>query len=311
MAARLKSIFLLGIIILLMMVVFGCETSSTSLPSMDATLLDGTSQALALERYATQSAAEVYAIAAHQATATALAENYQIILNADQAALEQQRLAEAQQDAAAAAQAQAAMDAIVATATERAYQATATQQTRDWEATATALQTTATQQALAFAATATQLAWEYKTTATAESIQATQAVLWAEATRQARQEQKSLAVWRNYGIPIALLVSLGCSILLAANALRQFTRRTNLYQSQGLQDRPPLEIALETQEEMAVQLTPILPPMPTATGLRSVRVLRRLEQARRAGFLSDPLSDSLEAAWEQIRSMDDERENAS
>ena len=323
MTAGRRLVILLGVIALAALTVFGCETSTTTvyttaIPTVNNRPLDGTAEAIALERYATQSAAEVSAIQTHQANATALAANYQATSDAAQAILEQQRLAAAQQAAADAAQAQAAADAIAATAVERAYQATATQQARDWEATATALykaeMATATAQAMAIEATATRMAWEARTTATAESVQATQAVYQAAAARQAQQQERILAYGRNYGIPAVLLALLGCIVALVVYALRQYARRPIVYQTNNLPGdattHPKLGTGQEDGEKTPARLVPMMPPpMPSAPGLRSVRILRRLDQARRAGFLSGPLLASLEAAWRRIRRKDDEREN--
>ncbi len=329
MVARRRSAILLGGIILLVILVFGCESYTTDWPPVTPVPLEDTPQALALERYATQSAAEVVAIQLHQATATALAENYYATVNADQARQTEQRLADAQQATAIAAQAQVEVDAAIAMATAQAYQATATQQARYWEATAIALQATATQQAreweataiaqqatvtaqaVAVAATATRLAWEGQATATAESILSAQAEDRAEAIREAQQEQKTLAAWRNYGIPGALLVLLGCIVLLAIYAARQYARRTTVYEAENLQasTSPDSQLEPEVEGDTAAQLIPIETPMPSATGLRSVRILRRLDQARQAGFLSGPLIDSLEVTWRRIRRKAHEREN--
>jgi hypothetical protein len=339
MTAGRRLVISLGVIALAALTVVGCEMSATTvyttaIPMVDNRPLEGTAQAIALERYATQSAVEVNAIQTHQANATALAANYQATSNAAQATLEQQRLAAAQQAADAAAQAQAAADAIAATAIERAYQATVTQQALDWEATATALykaematataqamaieatatalykaeMATATAQAMAFEATATRMAWEARTTATAESVQATQAVYQAMATRQAQQQERILAYGRNCGIPAVLLALLGCIVALVVYALRQYARRPIIYQPNNLLDdatiRPELGPGQEDGGETPARLVP-LPPTPPAPGLRSVRILRRLDQARRAGFLSGPLLTRLEADWEE----DNEREN--
>jgi hypothetical protein len=330
MTAGRRLAILLGVIALAALAVFGCEVYTTTvstttvytttIPPVDNRLLDGTAQAIALERYAVQSAVEMNAIQTHQANATALAASYQATSNAAQAILEQQRLAAAQQAAAAAAQAQAAADAIAATAIERAYQATVTQQALEWEATATALykaeMATATAQAMAFEATATRIAWEARTTATAESVQATQAVYQAAAARQAQQQERILAYGRNYGIPAVLLALLGCIVALVVYALRQYARRPIIYQPNNLLGdattaRPKLGTGQEDGGETPARLVPLppTPSMPPAPGLRSVRILRRLDQARRAGFLSGPLLASLEAAWRRIRRKDDEREN--
>jgi hypothetical protein len=339
MMAGRRLVISLGVIALAALTVFGCETSTTvtvtltsagecveceayttAIPDVDNKPLNGTAQAIALERYATQSAAEVHIIQTHQANATALAANYQATSAAAWASLEQQRLAAAQQATAAAAQAQAVADASAATATERAYRATATQQARDWEATATALykaeMATATAQAMAFEATATQVAWEARTTATAESIQATQAVYQAEAARQAQQQEEILAYGRTYCIPAVLLALLGCIVVLVVYALRKYARRPIIYQPNNLLNdattaRPKLGTGQEDGGETPARLVPLppTPPAPAAPGLRSVRILRRLDQARRAGFLSGPLLASLEAAWRRIRRKDNEREN--
>ena len=331
-----RLVVLLGVIALAALAAIGCDVSATAIPTVEDGPLDGTAQAIALGRYATQSAVEVNAIGTHQANATALAANYQATSNAAQMTLEEQRLAAAQQAAAAAAQAQAAADAIAAeaierayqataTAIERAYQATATQQARDWEATASALykaeMATVTVQAMAFEETATRIVWEARTAATAESVQATQAVYQATqvayqatAARQARQQEKILAYGRNYGIPAVLLASLGCVVALAVYALRQYARRPSVYQPNSLlceaTTRPELGTGQEDGGETPARLVP-LPPTPPTPGLRSVRILRRLDQARRAGFLSGPLLASLEADWRrrQTGSKDNEREN--
>jgi len=313
MTAGRRLVVSLGVIALAALTVVGCEMSATTvyttaIPMVDNRSLEGTAQAIALERYATQSAVEVNAIQTHQANATALAANYQATSNAAQATLEQQRLAAAQQAAAAAAQAQAAADAIAATAIERAYQATVTQQALDWEATATALY----KAEMAIEATATRMAWEARTTATAESVQATQAVYQAMATRQAQQQERILAYGRNCGIPAVLLALLGCIVAVVVYALRQYARRPIIYQPNNLlgdaTPRPKLGTGQEDGGETPARLVP-LPPTPPAPGLRSVRILRRLDQARRAGFLSGPLLASLETAWRRIRRKDDEREN--
>jgi hypothetical protein len=53
----------------------------------------------------------------------------------------------------------------------------------------------------------------------------------------------------------------------------------------------------ENEWSLAMPVTP--PPRPPAPGLRSVRVLRRLDQAGTAGFLPGPLLASLQADWEE------------
>lgn len=309
---------LLSVIILVGLTIAGCEVYPTPTPSGEAWLPDGTAQGSAREIYATQSAGEVYAIQAHQATATILAENYYATITAEQAYLEQQRLAAAQQAAAATATAQAAGAASIATATARASQATATQQAQEWEAminaqlaTATAqaaevaimatateraYQATATQQAAAFAATATRSAEEAQTTAVADRAQVVETEYQAEAIRQMQREEKAQTYWRNYGFPAVLLALLGSLMVLVAYILRPL-----IDQARTLRDAPPPLLAIKEESAEAVaELRPIPLPMPSATGLRSVRILRGLDQARRADFLSDTLLDSLEAAWRRI-----------
>ncbi len=319
MIAKQRWGIVLSVITLVGLTVAGCEAYLTPIPTGDNWAPDRTPQGSAQEIYATQIAVGVEAIQAHQATATILAENYYATITADQARLEQQRLAEAQQAAAATATAQAAGAAIIATATERAYQATATQQAQEWEATVTAqlatataqaaevaimatateraYQATATQQAVAFAATATRSAEEAQTTAIADRAEAVETEYQAEAIRQMQRDEKALSYWRNYGFPAVLVVLLGSILVLAASILRPV-----MDQARTIRDAPPPPLAMEEEEgeETSVELRPIPLPMPSATGLRSVRILRGLDQARRAGFLSDTLLDSLEAAWRRI-----------
>jgi len=323
MTARQRFGILLSVIALAGLTLTGCEVYTTPIPAGEDWLPDSTAQGSAQEIYATQSAGEMDAIQAHQATATALAENYYATITADQARLEQQRLADAQQAAATAtaatATAQAAEVAIIATATERAYQATATQQAQEWEAqvkeqsaTATAqavevaimatateraYQATATQQAQEWEAQATRVAEEAQTTATADRAQVIQTEQQAEAIRQMQREEQARAYWRNYGLPVVLVALLICMMVLITYILRPI-----IHQGNTLQDAPPPPLVPEGEgnEETQVQLKPIPLPMPSATGLRSVRILRGLDQARRADFLSDTLLDSLEAAWRRI-----------
>lgn len=279
MIAKQRWGIVLSVITLVGLTVAGCEAYLTPIPTGDNWAPDRTPQGSAQEIYATQIAVGVEAIQAHQATATILAENYYATITADQARLEQQRLAEAQQAAAATATAQAAGAAIIATATERAYQATATQQ------------------AVAFAATATRSAEEAQTTAIADRAEAVETEYQAEAIRQMQRDEKALSYWRNYGFPAVLVVLLGSILVLAASILRPV-----MDQARTIRDAPPPPLAMEEEEgeETSVELRPIPLPMPSATGLRSVRILRGLDQARRAGFLSDTLLDSLEAAWRRI-----------
>ncbi len=293
--------------VLTLWLVFGCELNTTSLPTMGAQWpLAGTAQTSAQERYATQSTVEMNAIQTHQANATILAVNYQNTVNAAQ------RLLDQQQQAAAA---------IGATATERAYQATATQQALFFERTVStrqaaetvqaavaaldatvterAYQATATQQSLVFEATVIRLTAAARATVTAEQTQAEHQV---EANRQAQ----ALADWRNYGLPAGILVLLSGLTVLIVYILGQYARRSAILDSwDEPQDDARPAIPLETQ----AQLVPIPPSQPSVPGLRSMRSLRRLDQARRAGFLSGPLLDSLAATWQRMVKQELDKEN--
>ncbi|MBN2002068.1 MAG: hypothetical protein JXA21_01825 [Anaerolineae bacterium] len=327
-----RLITFLVVVAMAALVAFGCEEYTPAAytpptPTVDNKPPGDDTQVTTLERYATQSAAEMNAIQAHQATATALAVNYQATVTADQAILEQQRLAIAAQKAAAQAQ---AADAVAATATERAYQATATSQAREWEATAVAQKvtataqareweatavaqkTTATAQAIAFNVAATRIAWEVQASVTAESVQATRAVYQAETARQAQQQESILAYGRIYGIPIVLLALLGCIVALIAYALRQYARRPTVYRPEDLLSdaatRPKMRMGHTDSGETPAQLTR-LPPEPPSPGLRSVRILRRLDQAKWSGILSGALRSSLEAAWKRRVRKDNDSKN--
>lgn len=205
--------------------------------------LQGTADAIALGVYATRSAVEVSAAEA-QAQATVQAVIHQATAQAAQVELEQQRLLATRQAAQLTAQAQATADAfslqmttealhVEATATERAYQATATADVLDRRATATAV-------GAAAQATATRAAWEGRTTATAESVHATQVAHQATATRAAESREEVLAVGRDFGVPLILLVLLVGLIWLVVFAVRQIARRPVVIQRGPLGDAPLL-----------------------------------------------------------------------
>jgi hypothetical protein len=348
-----------------------------TLPALNPTL-QPTAEAIALERYGTQSAMELAAIEA-QARATAEAAQVQATLTALAAQRETQRDAATLQAAEATARAEQTRQAILATREAQAWAATATTQERDYRATATrqawegaqtqqAVEATraaeATAGALAFQATATCQAWEGRQTATAESAQATQAAYdatqqayQATATRQAQQREEVLGYGRDYGIPLVLLVVAGGIGALVVYGIRQHAKRPVVIQRDLRGDAPPLALPspdggwnlvdLDRQPGHVTRLlpggetaapqfrsagqeerttardqlvdattrprlgaskgnsnhTPMLPvtppPQAPAPGLRSVRVLRRLDQAGTAGFLPGPLLASLQADWEE------------
>jgi hypothetical protein len=348
-------------------------------PALNPTL-QPTAEAIALERYGTQSAMELAAIEA-QAQATAEAARVQATLTALAAQREAQRDAATLQAAEGTARAEQTRQAIQATREAQAWAATATAQERDYRATATrqawegeqtqqAVEATqaaeATADALAFQATATRQAWEGYQTATAESAQATQAAYnatqqayQATATRQAQQRDEVLAYGRDYGIPLVLLVVAGGICGLIVWGIRKLAKRPMVIPRDLRGDAPPLALPvgdggwnlvdidrqpghvtrlLPSGETVAPQFrsagqeerttardqlvdattrprlgaskgsngrAPTLPvtppPQAPAPGLRSVRVLRRLDQAGTAGFLPGPLLASLQADWEEER----------
>ena len=252
----------------LLLALSGCDEYAYTPSAQDLTRLatempDGpmkeTAQAIALERYATQSAAEVRAAQA-AANATAQAAIYQATADAAQAALEQQRMIATQQAAQATAQAQATVNAfsmqltaqaaaIEATATEWAFQATATADALNRQATATAdalnRQATATAQAKADMLTATHVAWAGQRTATAEAREATRTAYQATATRAAEQREIVLGYGRDYGIPIVLLlISAACCVLIVYG-LRQYSRRPIVYPRSILGDAEPMAVPVK------------------------------------------------------------------
>jgi hypothetical protein len=236
-----------------------------TLPALNPTL-QPTAEAIALERYGTQSAMELAAIEA-QAQATAEAAQVQATLTALAAQREAQRDAATLQAAEATAQAEQTHQAIQATREARDWAATATVQERDYRATATrqawegeqtqqALEATqaaeATVSVLAFQATATRQAWEGHQTATAESVQATQAAYeatqqayQATATRQAQQREEVLAYGRDYGIPLVLLVVAGGICGLIVWGIRKLARRPVVIDRDFRGDARPLALPAE------------------------------------------------------------------
>jgi hypothetical protein len=233
-----------------------------TLPSLNGTL-QPTADAIAQERYGTQSAIEEGAIEA-QARATAEAARVQATLTALAAQREAQREAATLQAAEATAQAEQTRQAILATREAQAWSATATVQERDYRATATrqaweeeqtqqALEATqaaeATAGAMAFQATATRQAWEGHQTATAESAQATQVAYdatqqayQATVTRQAQQREEVLAYGRDYGIPLVLLIVAAGIGALVVYAIRQHAKRPVVIQRDLRGDAPSLAL---------------------------------------------------------------------
>jgi hypothetical protein len=236
-----------------------------TLPRLNGTL-QPTADAIALERYGTQSAIEVGAIEA-QARATVEAAQVQATLTALAAQREAQWEAATLQAAEATARAEQTRQAIQATREAQAWSATATVQERDYRATATrqawegmqtqqALEATqaseATAGALAFQATATRQAWEGHQTATAESVRATQAAYdatqqayQATVTRQAQQREEVLAYGRDYGIPVVLLVVAGGICGLIVWGIRKLAKRPVVLERDFRGDAKPLALPVE------------------------------------------------------------------
>jgi hypothetical protein len=227
--------------------------------------LQPTLEAIALERYGTQSAMEVRAAEA-QAQATAEAARIQATLTALAAQREVQRDAATLQAAEATAKAEgthqaieftreAHREAMTATAQERDYRATMTRAAWEFEQTRQAVagtrQAEATAGALAFQATATRQAWEGAQTATAESAgatraayDATQKAYQATATRQAQQRDEVLAYGRDYGIPVVLLIVAGGIVALIVYAIRQHAKKPVVLERDFRGDAQPLGLPL-------------------------------------------------------------------
>ena len=232
--------------------------------------------------------------------------------------------------AEATAQTQATLDAQVqATATEQAYQRTATAQVVNSAATATerAYQATATAQALSQEATATAAV----VSATAQAFQATRVAV-ADAARRREEAFR-------YGIVgVGVLLALGLIVLLVIG-FRSLSRQ-GFFRSRSvgggetviLQQGPcpPITVLPDgavqiptqgpgeptctlSQDQLsdvlnlarsgARQVESILPDLPTpslpAPGLRSIRSIRRLDQAERSGAIPSDLVAALEADWEK------------
>ena len=172
----------------------GYGSSSWYTPTF-AEPLDGTAQAIALERFATQAVI---------ADATARAAQQQ---------LEQQWALATAQASQATAVAESTRQALDATATHQAWVVGVTATARSWEATKTAQDrqdaATATTQARNDAATITAQARSDMLTATADSYQLTQVAYYATATRQAQEREEVLAYGRDFGIPLVLLALVG------------------------------------------------------------------------------------------------------
>lgn len=237
-------LFGIGLIVLMT----GCDGGYSSYGYYTPTLgkpLDGTAQAIALERFATQSAAEVQAAQAI-AEATVQAVIAAATAQAAQRQLEQQWALATAQAGQATAAAEATRQAIAATATQQAWEVTVTAQARYDAATATAQArndaATATAQARSDAATATAQARSDWLTATADSYRLTQVAYQATATRQAQEREEILAYGRDFGIPLVLLALVGGLVYLIAYGIRWLSRRPIVYPRDFRGDAQPLAV---------------------------------------------------------------------
>ena len=369
----------------------GCGPTQQWAPNTGATLTviagepDGpakaTAEAIALAQFGTAAALDVQARQAALG-ATAQAAAAAATLEAQRAQADVARIVSTRQSAAATSQANdraiqataqahstrvalevaatAQTAALQATAQQRDYEATATAEAWNRQATATAQTkvdaSTATAEAVAWAATVQYQAWEDRTTATAEVVQATQNSYSATATRAFQEREERLGTVRDYGLPLILFL-LVCGILtVLVLGLIQYSKRPIIFPRSILGDAQPMGVPIKgggfqlvdidrqpgpvlrllpggqvdapllrsaaseertTARDQLVDMVarpklgqghkggepPALPlaPPPTAPapGLRSVRVLRQLGQAERAGFLPPPLIEALAADWEE------------
>lgn len=226
----------------------GCDGGSTGYGYYTPTLggpLDGTAQAIALERFATQNAAEVQAAQA-VAEATVQAVIAAATAQAAWRQLEQQWALATAQAGQATAAAEATRQAIAATATQQAWEVTVTAQARYEAATATAQarndMATATAQARSDAATATAQTRSDQLTATAESYHLTQVAYQATATRQAQEREEYLAYGRDFGIPLVLLALVAGLVYLIAYGIRWLSRRPVVYPRDFRGDAQPVGV---------------------------------------------------------------------
>jgi hypothetical protein len=222
----------------------GYRSSSWYTPTF-AEPLDGTAQAIALERFATQSAAEVQASQAI-AEATVQAVIAAATAQAAQQQLEQQWALGTVQAGQATAAAESTRQALAATATHQAWVVGVTATARSWEATATAQSrwdaATATAQARSDAATATHQARSDMLTATADSYQLTRVAYHATATRQAQEREEVLVYGRDFGIPLVLLVLVAALAYLIAYGIRWLSRRPVVYPRDFRGDAQPVAV---------------------------------------------------------------------
>jgi len=303
-----------------------------------------------------------------QATATAAVVNataqaaiQQSTLDAAQATLEQQlqlatqQVAQATSQALATAQAEATLGALALQLTTQAEATTQTQATLDAQVQATATeqayQRTATAQVVNSAATATERAYQATTTAQALSQEATATAAVVSATAQAFEQafqatrvaaadaaRRREEAFRYGIVGVGVLLALGLIVLLVIG-FRSLSRQgffRSLSGSGGenviLQPGhcPPITVLPDgavqiptqgpgeqtctlSQDQLsevlnlarsgARRVESIMPDLPTpslpAPGLRSIHSIRRLDQAEKSGAIPSDLVAALAADWEK------------
>jgi len=200
--------------------------------------------------------------------ATARAAVVNATVEAFRAQAEVQRIAATRQAAAATAAAwdryvQATAVAANATAqmeaarfeTAEARRVAETAEARRIEETAVAVAIEATRQRTQWEQDATATAWVREDMATQEAhyatrqaeataavVQATQQSHQATATRMAAQREERLGGFRDYGLPIILLLLVGGAVGLVVYGLRQWSKRPIVYPRSVLGDADPMAV---------------------------------------------------------------------
>jgi hypothetical protein len=324
--------------------------------------LKPTAQAVALERFATaqanESAAEA-AAATQQAAQEQANRQYQIMTaeaqmtaEAHQREMEKRNQWATQQAANATEVADATAMAVAVEATREARHARATAQAEAAEATRTAQQAQATATERSARATMTRVVQETEQTATASAAQATR-------THQEYQREQNLAAFRDYGLPVLIILVgglvVGVTGVVFLRWVQDYLSRPVQYERSLLGDFQPLAfrdgkggwtlVDLDRQPGHATRILPSgeveapqvrsagqeerttardqlsdmhtrpqigsgkpstpppelpmeSPPRAPAPGLRSVRVLRKIEHVDQSGYLPRPLLESIETDWE-------------
>lgn len=256
-------------VLILALLAVGCTASEGAAANHSfAGPLQGTADAIGLERYATRSAVEVSAAeVAAQATAQAA------VFKATHVALQQELAREnqwaTQQADRATHTAQAAAAAVEATRAETSYRATstadaqssaatATVEAERWQATRQALESTrvaeATTGALALQGTVVGATRQANHTATAEAVAAAQMAHQATATRAAEQREVTLGYARDYGIPLGLVLFLTGLAGLAVFFIRQMAKRPQIIPRDDLGDAPLIRISSPDGSERYLDL---------------------------------------------------------